>query len=30
MNALPESVDAVADGLLRAGYLAGGSTALVS
>jgi MoxR-like ATPase len=30
MNALPESVDAVADGLLKAGYLAGGSTALVS
>jgi MoxR-like ATPase len=30
MNALPESVDAVADGLLAAGYLAGGSTALVS
>src|SRR5580693_8354420 len=30
MNALPESVDAVADGLLRAGYLASGSTALVS
>jgi MoxR-like ATPase len=30
MNALPESVDAVADGLLEAGYLAGGSTALVA
>jgi len=30
MNALPESVDAVADGLLAAGYLASGSTALVA
>jgi MoxR-like ATPase len=30
MNALPESVEAVADGLLGAGYLAGGSTALVA
>src|SRR5579863_121566 len=30
MNALPESVDAVADGLLGAGYLAGSSTALVA
>jgi MoxR-like ATPase len=30
MNALPESVDAVADGLLEAGYLASGSTALVA
>jgi MoxR-like ATPase len=30
MNALPESVDAVADGLLSAGYLATGSTALVA
>ena len=30
MSALPESVDAVAEGLLRAGYLASGSTALVA
>jgi MoxR-like ATPase len=30
MNALPESVDAVADGLLAAGYLASGSTAMVA
>src|SRR6202789_3863704 len=30
MNALPETVDAVADGLLQAGYLASGSTALVA
>ncbi|HXR13164.1 MAG TPA: MoxR family ATPase [Solirubrobacteraceae bacterium] len=30
MNELPESVDAVADGLLAAGYLASGSTALVA
>ena len=30
MDALPESVDAVADGLRAAGYLPGGSTALVA
>jgi MoxR-like ATPase len=30
MTAMPESVDAVADGLREAGYLAGGSTALVA
>jgi MoxR-like ATPase len=29
-DGLPESVEAVADGLLRAGYLAGGATALVA